>query len=105
MKISKSGLMLSVAAAALFSTASLTAQAHHPMEKGVKCFGVNSCKGKGACRTAANSCKGKNSCSHKGFVFMKSEKQCQEHGGRTMAHHEKHGGKKMEHHEKHGEKY
>jgi uncharacterized membrane protein len=93
MKISKSGLILSVAAAALFSTASLTAEAHYNMEKGVKCYGVNSCKGKSACRTAANSCKGKNSCSGKGFVVMKSEKQCHKHGGKMMQHHEKHGEK------------
>jgi hypothetical protein len=30
------------------------------------CKGVNSCKGKGGCKTADNDCKGKNSCKGKG---------------------------------------
>ena len=30
------------------------------------CKGMNSCKGKGGCKTADNDCKGKNSCKGKG---------------------------------------
>ncbi len=30
------------------------------------CKGMNSCKGKGGCKTADNSCKGKNDCKGKG---------------------------------------
>jgi hypothetical protein len=30
------------------------------------CKGINSCKGKGGCKTADNACKGKNSCKGKG---------------------------------------
>ena len=35
-----------------------------------KCEGVNSCKGKGSCKTALNDCKGKNGCAGKGFLMM-----------------------------------
>ena len=41
----------------------------------VHCYGVNSCKGTGDCKTAANSCKGHNSCGGKGYKDM-SAKEC-----------------------------
>jgi hypothetical protein len=62
----RSGLAL--AAAFVFSTAPLLANAAD--EAKVKCEGVNSCKGKSACATANNSCAGKNSCKGKGYVEM-----------------------------------
>ena len=36
----------------------------------IKCEGVNSCKGHGACKSAMNDCKGKNGCAGKGFLMM-----------------------------------
>ena len=41
----------------------------------VKCEGVNSCKGKGSCHSAANECAGKNGCKGKGFMMM-SQAEC-----------------------------
>jgi hypothetical protein len=34
----------------------------------VKCFGINSCKGHGQCKSLGNSCSGQNAC--KGFIKM-----------------------------------
>jgi len=63
---------LAAAAAVMFSTAFVgTASAD---EAKVKCEGVNSCKGKSACKSANNSCKGQNSCKGKGFVEMTQAK-------------------------------
>jgi hypothetical protein len=46
----------------------------------VHCYGVNSCKGKSDCKTAASGCKGMNSCKGHGFKAMDA-KQCLETGG------------------------
>jgi hypothetical protein len=48
---------------------------------GVKCYGVNKCKGRSACATNANKCKSMNSCKGKGVKMMKSEKACTKKGG------------------------
>ena len=39
-------------------------------EDQIKCEGVNSCKGKGSCKSTMNDCKGKNGCAGKGFLMM-----------------------------------
>jgi len=54
----------------------------------VKCLGVNSCKGQGACATAKNDCKGKNACKGQGMMKMSSAAECSSKGG-TMAPEEK----------------
>ena len=41
----------------------------------VHCMGINSCKGKGACKSATSSCKGMNDCKGKGWVES-TEKEC-----------------------------
>jgi uncharacterized membrane protein len=38
----------------------------------VHCYGVNSCKGQGDCKTATNSCKGQAGCKGMGFKAMKA---------------------------------
>lgn len=63
-----SSVALAAAAALMFSTVAVTAFAAE--EANVKCEGVNSCKGKSACKTASSSCKGMNECAGKGFVEM-----------------------------------
>lgn len=74
MKMKKmTGLALATAAAGMFAvTAAGPASAQ---EAKVKCEGVNSCKGKGGCKTASNECKGKNACKGKGFEEM-SKAEC-----------------------------
>jgi hypothetical protein len=55
-------------------------------EGSVKCAGVNSCKGKGACAAAdgSHACAGKNECKGKGWVKVKSEKECTDKGGTVV---------------------
>jgi hypothetical protein len=66
-----SGYALAAAAAVLFTTAPLAANAAD--EAKVKCEGVNACKGKSACATATNSCQGQNSCKGKGYLQLTKE--------------------------------
>jgi len=58
------------AAAASFFMASFAVAGAARAEDQIKCEGVNSCKGHGACKTAMNDCKGKNGCAGKGFLMM-----------------------------------
>lgn len=64
-----STLALATAAAVMFSSAPLTA-ANAADDGKVKCEGVNSCKGTGACGSAANACAGKNTCKGQGFLML-----------------------------------
>lgn len=81
------GVTIATAAAALFisgaamTAAPTTAQA----ADGVKCSGINSCKGHGACKTASNDCKGMNACKGKGWVSVKSAKECTDKGGKVSS--------------------
>jgi hypothetical protein len=67
-----SSVALAAAAAMLFSMAAVTTASAD--EAKVKCEGVNSCKGKSACKSANNACKGQNSCKGKGFLEMTQAK-------------------------------
>lgn len=51
---------------------------------GVKCMGVNACRGQSACRSAANACKGQNSCKHRGWSVVQTEKECRDMGGTVI---------------------
>jgi hypothetical protein len=51
----------------------------------VKCAGVNSCKGQGACAGKDNSCGGQNGCAGKGWIHTASEKECKDKGGTVVA--------------------
>jgi len=68
-----SGVALAAAAAMVFSMAAVTTDSEADEAK-VKCEGVNSCKGKSACKSANNSCKGQNSCKGKGYLEMTQAK-------------------------------
>jgi len=46
----------------------------------VHCYGVNTCKGTSACKTAHNECRGQNECKGQGFKELTS-KQCTAAGG------------------------
>ena len=83
MKLSKtSGVAIAAAAAALLLGGATLSQAQTPMPEKVKCFGLNSCKGQGSCKTAMNECKGKNSCQGKGFMQLTAT-DCMAKGGST----------------------
>jgi len=79
----KSTLAIAAAAAALFAlgAAPLAAQAE---EAGVKCAGVNSCKGTSECKTAKSDCKGHNSCKGQGWVNKKTADECTKAGGTVV---------------------
>ena len=79
--MSTKGALIAAAVAGLFTTAApLVASAK---DAKVHCQGVNSCKGKSACKSADNSCKGQNGCKGKGWTEM-SEKQCKDKGGTVV---------------------
>ena len=42
----------------------------------VPCYGVNACKGTGACKGQANECAGKNACKGTGFIKVESKDAC-----------------------------
>ena len=76
------GATVATAAAALFiSGAALTMAPTAAKADGVKCMGINSCKGHGECKTAANDCKGMNACKGQGWVSVHDAKDCMEKGG------------------------
>ena len=78
-----SGASLAAAAIALaVSGVAMTSSAQAGMKKGaVHCFGINSCKGKGACKSAKNACKGHNGCKGMGWLPEKSATACHKAGG------------------------
>ena len=77
----KSGAKLAMTAAALVvSGTALVATAFAAEGIPGRCFGVNGCAGKGACKTAKNDCKGKNACKGQGWVEMLQD-ECAKHGG------------------------
>lgn len=77
----KSGLAIATAAAALMSAGLLASPTVMAADGGVKCVGINSCKGHGECKTAKNECKGLNSCKGQGWSMAKSAKACTDAGG------------------------
>jgi len=74
------GLTIATAAAIAFATAPITSTVSEAAAKKVHCYGVNSCKGKSACKTATSDCKGHNDCKSKGYL-MKTAKKCKKLGG------------------------
>ena len=77
----KSGTCLAAAAAVLVMAATHAAPASAE-GKGVKCYGVNACKGNSACKSAGNACKGQNACKGTGFVPTSAD-ACKQLGGAT----------------------
>ncbi len=74
----KSGAVIAGAAALLVVGATAPLAPAYAYQ--VKCFGLNSCKGHGQCKSLANSCKGQNSCKGKGFLMM-DKATCLSKGG------------------------
>lgn len=84
MKSIKSGLALATAAAALFSTGVMAGTDMPAADGGIKCAGINSCKGTSECATAKNQCKGMNNCKGQGWSNAKSAKACTDAGGKVV---------------------
>jgi hypothetical protein len=77
-------ILIASTAAMLLITGVVTARADEMMSgKQVTCFGINSCKGHGSCKTAQNDCKGKNGCKGQGNTVTSAE-DCSAKGGKVV---------------------
>ena len=76
------GAIVASAVAGLFAAAT-PAVAHAKDTAKVKCSGINSCKGKGECKSATSSCKGMNDCKGKGWIEA-SAKECKAKKGTVV---------------------
>lgn len=54
-----------------------------PDDAKVRCYGCNSCQGKGSCKSANNSCAGKNGCKGKGWIEV-TAKECRNRNGTIL---------------------
>jgi hypothetical protein len=78
------GILIASAAAGLFLSGAITAQAAEKTGEGkVHCGGVNACKGQGACAMAKHDCAGKNACKGQGWVEM-SAAECKAKDGTVI---------------------
>ena len=68
----------------LLAAAPQLGHAEDKKEAKVKCSGINSCKGKGACSAASNGCAGQNGCKGKGWVEV-TAKECKDGKGTVVA--------------------
>jgi hypothetical protein len=77
------GIALATSAAALFlaGCASAPSGAAPASEAKVNCAGVNSCKGKSDCHTAANQCAGQNGCKGQGWLSLSADECKKAMGG------------------------
>ena len=77
---------LAAVAGGLVLAASAFGQDKKKGKAGVKCSGVNECKGHGECGAAngSHSCKGKNECKGKGWMNVSSEKACTDKKGTVV---------------------
>ncbi|MGI8724646.1 MAG: BufA2 family periplasmic bufferin-type metallophore [Methyloceanibacter sp.] len=66
----KSGASIAMTAAALIIGGATLISAVNAAEIQGRCFGVNGCKGHGACKSAKNDCKGHNACKGQGWLAM-----------------------------------
>ncbi len=71
---------LAAATAALFAGA-VVPVTHAEEAKGVKCQGINGCKGQSKCATATTSCSGQNACKGQGWIVVDSAEECTKQGG------------------------
>jgi uncharacterized membrane protein len=76
------GALIATAVAGLFVAGAARADQHEGAvkEATVHCYGVNECKGKGACGTADHTCHGQNACKGKGWINL-SKEECTKKGG------------------------
>jgi uncharacterized membrane protein len=77
-------LMAAVAGLLTMSAVGATSTARAADTDKVKCYGVNKCKGSGACGGAGHACAGKNACKGQGFVET-SKADCEKQGGKLTA--------------------
>jgi len=85
MKSPLKGTLIAAAVAGLFlANGAMAADAEKSEAKGIKCSGVNACKGHGACAGAGHECAGKNACKGQGVEKMSAAKECTDKGGKVV---------------------
>lgn len=84
MRSIQKGLLLATAATLMLTTQTFAGDSTATQAKPVKCFGINSCRGKGQCgMKGKNACSGQNSCKGKGWLYTKTEQMCTERNGKV----------------------
>jgi len=80
------GAALAALVASLFAGGAAAAHPGHGKDKakGVKCAGINECKGKGECGGADSACRGLNDCKGKAWITVASKKACEDKGGKVV---------------------
>lgn len=81
------GMVVATAVVGLLSSGYQAAETQtKAAEKTVKCMGVNECKGHGECGApdGSHDCAGKNECKAKGWIKVKTEKECTDKGGTVL---------------------
>ena len=76
----KTGASIAATAALLALSGAAVSTPSFAQGANVHCYGVNSCKGQSACKTAKNDCRGMNSCKGQGFKEM-TARACAAAGG------------------------
>jgi hypothetical protein len=76
-------LIAATAAAMALSGVAFADTASATADDSVHCYGINSCKGQGSCKTAENACKGQNVCKGHGFLPTKAA-ECSAKGGKAL---------------------
>jgi hypothetical protein len=79
--MSKKTALIAATAAAMFAVGSVASVTH--AQDGVKCSGINACKGQSACKTASSECKGMNACKGQGWTSTKDAAECTSKGGKV----------------------
>jgi hypothetical protein len=83
--MSMKNAILASAVASMFASGAALAKDKPEKKAGdtVKCEGINSCKGTGACKSANNGCKGQNGCHGQGLTETSAD-ECKAKGGKVQ---------------------
>ena len=80
----KSGAAIAATVAAMFAAGAVMVPAVANAAEEVQCFGSNSCKGHGSCKTAKNDCSGMNACKDRAGNPRPPRKSAKAAGGHVM---------------------
>ncbi len=81
-KVGTKGALLASAVAVLLMVAGASSTASADEAEKVACYGVNKCKGTGACGGKGHSCAGENKCKSQGFLKLDADTCLKIEGGR-----------------------
>ncbi len=87
--VNKGSLLLASAVAGMLAFAGTPGSASAEEAAKVNCYGVNKCKGSGACGGQGHSCAGENACKGQGYLDIEKETCLNIEGGRLTPQPEK----------------